>query len=63
MDVEGVLEGAADFLGERRAFSRRGNRDLQVSSANHGREIEIAIGRIIYGIAENAAPLRIAKTA
>jgi len=45
----------ANLLGEGRACSCGRDGDLQVSSADYGREVEVAEGWVVHGVAEDVA--------
>ena len=54
-EVEGELgvDLLAEALGEGRAGSGGGDGDLQVSAADYGREVEVAEGWVVDGVAED----------
>jgi len=55
------LEFGAQPRGQRRAFAASGDRDLQRAAPHNRRIVEIAIRRIVHGVAQNSAAARLTK--
>ena len=49
-----LVEVFAKLLGERGRVSGGGDGDLQVAAADDGREVEVAEGRVVDGVAEDS---------
>ena len=52
------LQFFSQTLGERRAFSVRGDGNLQISSLHDGAVVEMAVSDVVDGVAENASGSR-----
>ncbi len=51
VEGEGFVDFLAQALGERGGVAGGGDGDLEVAAADDGGKVEVAVGRIIYGVA------------
>jgi len=56
-----LFQFAAESLGKRRAVAVRGDCDLQIATVYDSRVVEIAIGRIVHGVAKYIAQARLSE--